>query len=378
MTVKDGRKTELTLGKVADMGAGGPTSDLQKVATASLEAARVARGTVARDLKSGIKIATMTTKEKKNAIPTEHPLAELAVVYAAYKGSLNRKRQLELARLLKSLTFAAPDVTDIRMITKAHARKWRDARRQAVSIESVVRECNVIKSIFSIYINERDLNIANPFVGLPIQEASAGRTAMEKRLPLSISEIHLIREKIYDSCRNVEVGYIWDVLALTGARGAEIQGLKCSDVYLQHAIPHLRIETSDGRSVKSDESIRWIPLYGLAYDAVQNALRKNYSTGHLFGRLGKVGYTNISNVIMKQVRKVTADKRKVGHSLRHSIVDLLRENNIPKEVSYPFTGHASSEISEKVYGSREKQLYKTNEIIKGMMERYSQSIAAKT
>lgn len=79
---------------------------------------------------------------------------------------------------------------------------------------------------------------------------------------------------------------------------------------------------------------------------------------------------------MKQFRKQIADPQKVAYSLRHSLIDEFRAHGVAKEIAYPFSGHASSDIAEKVYGSRERQLSRTNDVVRPILEAYSNKIVS--
>ncbi len=230
--------------------------------------------------------------------------------------------------------------------------------------------------MFNVYFTENDIEQANPFIGLKMPEKDVAAAAMNKRLPLSIDEIKAIRKEIYAKSRAVEVGQIWDVLVITGARGAEIQALKIEDVHLDNNIPHVRIQPTDDRGVKTGGSVRWVPLYGIGLEAARLAFGRNKDTGYLFGKNGQGAYGNVSAKIMKHFRKHVTDERKVVHSLRHSMVDLFREHDVAKEIAAPFTGHVSTDVADRVYGSPEKQLIRTNKAAAKILERYSHEVSS--
>lgn len=323
------------------------------------------------------RLSQLKKAKQSKVIAATYTFDDMAAVYEKQKGPFTIKKQNEAKRLIAALKAAAPEVEDVRDFTKAHARLWRDARKDQVSAESVERENNVIKSMFSLYFAENDIAQANPFVGLKMPEKSATESAMSKRVPLTIEEIRAIRKEIYAGSRAAEVGEIWDVLTLTGARGAEVQGLRVQDVHLDADIPHISITPTDDRGVKTAGSVRLVPLYGIALDAATAALKRNEGSGYLFGKEGMAPYGNVSMKVMKHFRKHVTDPRKVVHSLRHSLVDVFREHDVPKEVAAPFTGHVSTDVADRVYGSPEKQLVRTHKAVKSILEAYSDDVSDK-
>lgn len=374
IAVANGKKTEVSLGSVRKVGSCAGVDDLSKIASASLGAARDMKMRTHALLHAGSELSSVKKAKLSKIVVSEHTFEDLARVYESLRGPFNSKRLQEVKRLIIALREAAPEVQDIRQFTKAHARVWRDGRRKKVSAVSVERESNVVKSMFSVYFSENDLGQDNPFVGLKMPEKPSGSAAISRRSPLSVREIRAVRDQLNRSSREPEIRQIWDVLTMTGARLAEVQGLKMNDVHLDDPIPHIRITPSDERSLKTAESVRWIPLYGIALNAVQAAVKRNAGNDFLFGKQGHTSAGNVSAKIMKQFRKQIADPQKVAYSLRHSLIDEFRAHGVAKEISYTFSGHASSDIAEKVYGSRETQLSRTNDVVGPILKSYSDKI----
>lgn len=375
IAIADGKKTEISLGSVRKVGSCAGVDDIAKIASASLGAARDMKMKTHALIHAGSELSSLKKAKHSKVVVADHTFDDLARVYESLRGPFNSKRRQEVKRLINALREAAPEIQDIRQFAKAHARIWRDGRRNKVSAVSVERESNVIKSMFSVYFSENDLQQDNPFVGLKMPEKASGSAAITKRSPLSVQEIRAVRDQLTKSCREPEIPQIWDVLTMTGARLAEIQGLRMADVHLEGPIPHIRI-TPDERSLKTVESVRWIPLYGIALNAVQAAAKRNARSDFLFGKQGHTSAASVSAKIMKQFRKQIADPQKVAYSLRHSLIDEFRAHGVAKEIAYPFSGHASSDIAEKVYGSRERQLSRTNDVVRPILESYSDKIAS--
>lgn len=377
-----GKRSEIMLGNVRTMGAAGGT-DLSKIATASLEAARQAAAAKQAELNAGASL------EGLKKVPVVHRVVQhssqsytwqdVADVYVrsnTIDGVISAKREQEIKRIVASLERATPNMKNVMLFGYKQAEAWSKMRLAEISRSSVLRELNVIKPMLSMFITNMELqnDLKNPFTDFKLPKDKVGTSAINKRLPLELEEIKATRKQIQENCRDVEILQIWDMLTMTGARGAEIQGLRISDVHLNDTIPHVRVTPYDERGVKTEESIRWIPLYGIALEAAKAAYEKNKNTGYLFGKEGKQDYKNVSQKMLPQLRKVTKDPKKVPYSLRHSIVDLFREHGVSREISMPFVGHTSSDVAELVYGSPEKQLLRAHNAVATIMNNYSQSI----
>lgn len=59
----------------------------------------------------------------------------------------------------------------------------------------------------------------------------------------------------------------------TGCRPSEIANLLPEDIRLGDAVPHIRIRPRKGREIKTQTSIREIPLVGVSLEAMKRAKR---------------------------------------------------------------------------------------------------------
>lgn len=358
----------------------GKTTDksLGSVQTMELEAARLAAADVHAALAAG---ATMRSLVKTKTPKIETPTFDfdlLGKTYEKLKGPFNRKKQLEVERLISALKKAAPFVQDVRELNKSHARNWRDARQaDGISPASVDRENNTLRAMFTVFADEYELEMRNPFAKLAIvgKESRQSRSNKRKRNPFAITEIHKIMKQAHETSKKPELGWMWDVLTMTGARLSEIVGLRIKDVVLKNEIPHIKIQPTDDRGLKTEGSERLVPIYGHGLTAIIQAVARNTKTGFVFGDYGvrnKPG--SVSAIMLQKVRAITTDETKVTHSLRHNIVDLLRENLIAENIAYPFTGHASTDVVANFYGSEEKALIATDKAVKSIFEVYSRDV----
>ena len=146
------------------------------------------------------------------------------------------------------------------------------------------------------------------------------------------------------------------LLYLTGARLAEITGLKRTDVFLDSRIPHIWIRPNDVRRLKNDWSERQMPLCPTAQGLLHDAVKQSGEHDYLFERyIEGRGPDRASAWLMKVIRTYTEDKKVVLHSLRHNFRDRIRLQGIPMERGKALEGHRLSLGEEANYGSMSEE-----------------------
>jgi len=178
---------------------------------------------------------------------TEHPM----------ESDFKRKKQKQrLQRVEHWLLKTIKEDKSLSKVNRSDARQLRDARiKSGVSVGTIKREFNDIRAVFNFARSELDVTTDNPFVGLkmPTEEEASS----EKVKPLD-QEVIL---KIYGDLQERKVLLqIWTLLDLTGARLAEIAGLRRNEFILDDNIPHIIIQPSAGRTLKTKWSNRKVPL----------------------------------------------------------------------------------------------------------------------
>jgi integrase len=232
----------------------------------------------------------------------------------------------------------------IKGVTRDDARKYRDHRLSSgVAPTTVAREINAIKAIFTKAIRELSLGIPNQFSALEIKQSN--RNAQD-RVPYSKDEIqHLVTEalRLDDEQRRIVL-----VLALTGARLAEIVGLRKTDFDPMDRSIHIREHTA--RSVKTNQSNRVVPLLPIAFAAVSKQASEAKGA-YLFPSYASEQGTNAdaaSATLNKWAKKFVVDK--TMHCFRHSLRDLLRAVMCPESVSKELGGWSATHDVSVQYG----------------------------
>jgi integrase len=232
----------------------------------------------------------------------------------------------------------------IKAVTREDARRYRDHRlASGVSATTVAREINAIKAVFSKAIRELSLAIPNQFASIEIP--NSGRNAHD-RLPYTPEELNLLineAAKVNDEQRRIVV-----VLALTGARLAEIVGLRKQD--LDIARQSIHIKPHSGRSLKTGQSEREIPLLPLAFEALSTQASE-IKGDFLFPSYASKERTNAdsaSATLNKWARKFVPERSM--HCFRHALRDRLRAVMCPESISKEIGGWSSSHDVSVQYG----------------------------
>ena len=166
------------------------------------------------------------------------------------------------------------------------------------------------------------------------------------RQPYSHQEIQILIDAAAE--KDDEKRRIVIILALTGARLAEIVGLRKQDVDVVAATIHIRNHAT--RAVKTAASERVVPLLPYALAAVQKQMVES-STEFLFPSYANTAQTNsdsASAALNKWAKNLVAAKSM--HSFRHSMRDELRAVMCPETMAKEIGGWSSKHDVSVGYG----------------------------
>ncbi|MFG6591700.1 tyrosine-type recombinase/integrase [Sulfitobacter sp. 1A12157] len=275
-------------------------------------------------------------------------LSEAFEIYQNFKGASNNKKMANSLRRAESDLLSALGINKVKrrsihFLSRADATQYRDQLLQRVSANSAVRYINIVKAVINYAINEKGVNVVNPFHNLKVKGAGNNKG---DRLPLSKVEAETILRSIPPK---TDLHLIYMLLSDTGARIAEISGLQVKDVDLRKHC--LTIQDNEIRSLKTKSSRRRIPLSPRASKALERCMAGKVASNPVFARYGRGGgNTACSAALMKYVRKVITEPKKTVHSLRHKKKDELRSTGCPEEISKVLLGHSSTEVAAR-YGA---------------------------
>ena len=232
-------------------------------------------------------------------------------------------------------------------LSREHAKAYRDHRlNTGVKAATVKRELNTLAAIVNKAFAELTINQKNPFGNLTIHKTDTN-TSTEKQ-PYSREEI----TKLLSQARalNDERRRIVIVLALTGARLAEIVGLRRRDVDLSGKsiliVPH------PSRSLKTPSPKRAIPLLPLAHAALKAQLTEHADdfVFPTYARKRAVKSDSASAALNKWAKTIVSAPNRTMHSFRHALRDQLRAVNCPDAVSKAIGGWSEGNDVSSSYG----------------------------
>lgn len=139
---------------------------------------------------------------------------------------------------------------------------------------------------------------------------------------------------------------------ITGARIEELRQLTKADVKQVGGVWVIDINRNDGKTAKTKNALRVIPLTDGAYGFDLQAFREfvDSSDSRLF-TLGAGQFSNLLNGALRDVLSLNADRTQTFHSLRHSLAGALKAAEIPVGTAESILGHASGSISYDLYGA---------------------------
>lgn len=235
--------------------------------------------------------------------------------------------------------------------SRDHAKSFRDHRLQVgIKPVSVKREIATIKAIFEKAIVELSLKMKNPFENLTIR----GAEVQGRRPSFTKDELSKLIEAALT--KDDERRRLFLCLALTGARLAEIVGLRKQDVDLGKEV--IWIVPHASRSLKTANSKRHVPMHPLA----RVALLKQIETSddqYVFPSYASnvsVNADSVSAMLKKWIASVLPGTTKTSHSMRHTMADLLREANAPDAIKNAIGGWSNTKSVAEHYSEGHSEL----------------------
>jgi integrase len=230
-------------------------------------------------------------------------------------------------------------------VTRNDAKAYRNHRLDSgVKPSSIRREISTIKAVIAKAILELSLGITNQFSSLEIADNDRASTV---RIPYSVTEIRALVEEALTA--NDEQRRIIVALAFTGARLAEIVGLRVEDVDLTNKA--IRIRPHPGRKLKNKQSEREVPLLEPAFRVLKVQV-EHVGSGMLFPRYTRDGIVNAdsaSGALNKWAKRLVPDK--TMHCFRHSLRDALRAAMCPEAIAKELGGWSKGGDVSAGYGS---------------------------
>ncbi|TPJ34427.1 tyrosine-type recombinase/integrase [Mesorhizobium sp. B2-8-3] len=253
----------------------------------------------------------------------------------ALTNRVNKVKERLIAVIGKHEITARP----IEKLTRAEARKFRDALADEMAPPSVRRTIEIVSPAINKMIKEHDLDMKNPFAQLEIKGATNSRDA---RLPLSEDDMVALAPVMEKG--DAALAGIWVVLRDTGARLGEVCNLRRMDV--DETLGCIRIRPHGDHTLKTKNSERDVPLSPKALAVLKHLGADLAPEASLFKRYaGPRRSEGASAALMKRLRTVVTDTKKTIHSLRHRMKDLLRNTGCPESLAKEIMGHSEAGVA---------------------------------
>lgn len=240
---------------------------------------------------------------------------------------------------------------------QAYYNWWRERLedkpgRKALSGNTANRDIgNVRKLYFEYckYIGEEDR--ANPFRNLSFKD--------KHKADVPPFEDEWVRARILvPGCLagvNDEARHIVYALIETGCRPGEISNLMPEDIILNHDVPHIRIRPKKNREIKTDASVRDIPLLGISLEAM-----RKFPNG--FPRYRDKPDLLSANLMKAfKVRRLFPTPDHKIYSFRHSFEKRMLEAGIDHDLRLTLMGHTNK---RPAYGDGGSLAYRRDELSK--------------
>lgn len=239
---------------------------------------------------------------------------------------------------------------DIPLITlnREHAKEYRDHRlNTGVKAATVKRELNTLMAIVNKAFAELTINQKNPFENLTIHKTDDNASKeKESYTRQDLTKLLSQARRLDDERRRIVI-----VLALTGARLAEIVGLRRKDVDLINK--SIQIVSHQSRSLKTSASERTLPLLPMALEAIEKQL-SDHTDDFVFpsyASKAEVKADSASAALNKWAKTIVNEPNRTMHSFRHAMRDQLRAVNCPSEVSKAIGGWSEGNDASSSYGA---------------------------
>ena len=166
-------------------------------------------------------------------------------------------------------------------------------------------------------------------------------------LPYDVSEAR----KIFDIVTNIkqsgkspssrieasELYYVTMIAAYSGMRIKEITQLHKEDIVLKDGIYCFNINTNDGKTTKTKNSIRFVPIHSKLIELGLLEYVNSKKNGNIF----KVSNKDFSEIFRSQIQRkfIDKDSKKTFYSFRHYFIDYLVQREVEANLIAQIVGH---------------------------------------
>lgn len=134
-----------------------------------------------------------------------------------------------------------------------------------------------------------------------------------------------------------ELYYVTMIAAYSGMRIKEITQLHKEDIILKDGIYCFNINTNDGKTTKTKNSIRFVPIHSKLIELGLLYYLNSKKNGNIF----KVSNKDFSEIFRSQIQRkfIDKDSKKTFYSFRHYFIDYLVQREVEANLIAQIVGH---------------------------------------
>ena len=134
-----------------------------------------------------------------------------------------------------------------------------------------------------------------------------------------------------------ELYYVTMIAAYSGMRIKEITQLHKEDIVLKDGIYCFSINTNDGKTTKTKNSIRFVPIHSKLIELGLLDYVNSKKNGNIF----KVSNKDFSEIFRSQIQRkfIDKDSKKTFYSFRHYFIDYLVQREVEANLIAQIVGH---------------------------------------
>lgn len=240
----------------------------------------------------------------------------------------------------RSIEYAIGSIKDkeLRHVTRQDVlgfKAWWVAKitKEELTVEAPNKSFSNIKGMLTVVDGPLQTDYSSVWSKLQIEGTAKTKAKERPPFPTEFIQDHLLAPGALDGM-NIEARMILYIMVETGLRPSEIVNLQRQYIVLDHKIPHIAIKEREDRLIKTENSVRTIPLVGCALWAAKRCPD------------GFPRYFDNADSFSAAANKFLADndlrptKRHTVYSLRHSFQDRILEAKALDRVQADLMGHA--------------------------------------
>jgi integrase len=290
---------------------------------------------------------------------------EIAAPELTAKSTQQRRKWRNIRQRAVDAFVAVAGDLDMATIHRDHALKFYNhwlprvapaAGRPSHTASSANRELSSLRTLYGAWFAHfGDRDRPNPFAGLSFAERGK-RT--RPPLPVSVIRDGMLRPGAL-AALNAEARGILLALVETGARPSEICNLEADCIRLDAEVPHIRIQPrtdpDNPREIKTQSSVRDIPLVGVALTVFER-----HRDGFPRYRDREETASATLNKFLR-ANDLVPPGRFTIYSLRHAFEDRMKEAGLSDELRRILMGHS---LDRERYGAGGALAWRRDELAK--------------